>query len=67
MEGMPKLWQFVDAIVDAARGGEVAFGNLNYDALLMAALCNKYEHQLAALTNGRLDSAAIEVVPDWPM
>jgi len=59
--------KFISAVVDSANGGEVTFGNLNYDSLVMAALCNLYEDRLCDLTDGRLGSKSIEVVPDWPM
>jgi hypothetical protein len=41
-------------MIDSADGGEVAFANLNYDALLMAAICRDYNHDLL-----RLDRRAV--------
>jgi hypothetical protein len=43
------LRAFVEEIIDSADGGEVAFANLNYDALLMAAICRDYNHDLLRL------------------
>lgn len=59
--------KFISAVVDSANGGQVTFGNLNYDSLAMAALCNLYEHRMCDLTDGRHGPRDIEVVPDWPM
>lgn len=59
--------QFINAVVDSAHGGEVTFGNLNYDSLVMAALCNLYESKMCDLTDGRYGLKDIEVVPNFPM
>ena len=59
--------QFISAVVDSSSGGEVTFGNLNYDSLAMAALCNLYEDRMCDLTDGRYGVKYVEVVPDWPM
>lgn len=61
------LDRFISAVIDSANGGEVTFGNLNYDALAMASLCNQYEHQMCDLTDGRYRARVVEVVPDWSM
>lgn len=60
---MTALHGFVDAIVSASGGGEITFGNLNYDSLLMAALTNLHIDKLCDLTDGRSVYPNIEVVP----
>lgn len=54
---------FLDAAVDSASGGEVTFGNLNYDSMAMAALITSQHRQLCDLTDGRLGQQRVEVVP----
>ncbi|MDT9594889.1 SIR2 family protein [Nocardioides zeae] len=64
---MNPLLKFVRATVDASGGGEVSYGNLNYDALLMAALCQEHDGLLCDMTDGRFTGQNIEVVPGYAM
>lgn len=66
VDEMGPVYDFVDLIVECANGGEVTFGNLNYDALLMAALCDRHQHRLCDLTDARYNLQRIDVVPDYP-
>lgn len=59
--------KFITGIVDASRGGEVTFGNLNYDSILMAVLVDLYRDSLCDLTDPRKGVVFTEVVPGWAM
>src|SRR5829696_50021 len=56
IEAMTPLRAFVEEVIDSAESGEVTFANLNYDALLMAALCWGHERNLCDLADGRIDA-----------
>jgi hypothetical protein len=58
------LRAFVEEIIDSADGGEVAVGNLNYDALLMAAMCRDHNHDLCDLADGRRQRALYWITED---
>lgn len=50
---MGPLRGFIDEIMDVSGGGDVTYGNLNYDSLLMAAICRMYDAQMCDMTDGR--------------
>lgn len=59
---LAQLQTFITATVEAAHGGEVAIGNLNYDALVMAALCGSYSSQMCDLADARFAEESVELV-----
>jgi hypothetical protein len=50
------LRAFVEDVIMSAEGGEVTFANLNYDALLMAAMCREHNTDLCDLADGRMQN-----------
>jgi hypothetical protein len=56
---------FIKATVDAAGGGQVTIGNLNYDSLAMASLCDLFPgSKWCDMTDGRFPHEG-DVVPQW--
>lgn len=66
VDEMDRMWKFVSEVINAASGGEVTFANLNYDGLLMAALCHGYQGSLCDLADGRLAPRSLQITEDWP-
>lgn len=58
-----KVHEFITSVVTSAGGGRVTFGNLNYDSLVMAALCELYGPALCDMTDGRFATQLHDVVP----
>ena len=58
-----KVHAFITNVVMSANGGRITFGNLNYDSLIMAALCELYGPDLCDMTDGRFATEMHEVVP----
>lgn len=64
-EDMAPIRHLLDQIVIATNGGEVAFGNLNYDALLMAGCCSRQgPERFCDLTDGRYNKVEKLITPD---
>lgn len=58
--------QFISAVVESAKGSPVTFGNLNYDSLVMAALCDLFGRELCDMTDGLAFEQSFEIVPGMP-
>jgi SIR2-like domain len=56
-DDLAPLRDFVEEAIQSADGGEIMFGNLNYDTLLMAAICRGHNNDLCDLADGRFNAA----------
>lgn len=53
-EHREKIDDFLTSLIDSANGSRVTIGNLNYDSMVMASLCDRYQTRMCDLADGRV-------------